>query len=337
MKSLFPHIELLGTGSYLPRHKKTSETIDIHIGKEKGTTRKLSQIHNRYWVDDKDVSSEISAHAAKEALQNAHMQPEQLSCIIAASAFPQQPLPSTAAFIQERLGLADSGIPVYDVNSSCLSHLTALDQVAPHISMNRYEHVLIVSSDMPSRGLNKNQAHSYVLFGDGAGASIFGYNNKKEGILCSHFETYSSHARASEVRGGMTLIPGVTHNEENHEDFLFDMDGKALLTKTLTTIPGFLERMFEKTSYSIKDVDVIIPHQASYQGLQVIERFFEKNLNIGKEKIVNIVAEYGNMVAASLPFTLDYAVKNNRIHKGQNILMIGTAAGLTIGGTLFEY
>ena len=155
----------------------------------------------------------------QKAVEDAKLTWDDIDCIICGSGTIQQAIPSTASLIQEQLGLQHSGIPCFDINSTCLSFITALDTISYAIECGRYKNVVIISSEISSVGLNWGQNESSILFGDGAAAVVITKGDHSSSIIASHMETYSSGAHLSEIRGGGTMIHPREYSEERKEDF----------------------------------------------------------------------------------------------------------------------
>ena len=184
---------------------------------------------------------------------------------------------------------------------------------------------MIVTSEIASIGLNKNQKESYELFADGSVAMIFGKTNDNEkGIIYSMQQTWSEGAHSTEIRGGGTILPGTKFKNENIEDYLFDMKGKEVLLLAARKLPDFFKKMYIESGITINDIDMVVPHQAS-RALELIM----KKIGIPKNKYIDIVTDYGNMVSSSIPFAFCKALEENKIKSGNLVLLAGTAAGLT--------
>ena len=328
-----------GSGHYLPRKKVLAEELDLKMGLEKGTVLKKSGVACRYYADpQEETNSKMGAWAAKEALKEAGMDASQLDVIINASGSIEQILPNGAVFIQHELGLADSGIPCFSVDSTCLSFVTTLDVVSYMLEAGRYKNVLIVSSELASVGLNWKQPESASLFGDGAVAFVIGRAEEGDSaskILSCHMETYSSAAHQCEIAGGGSRINVRTSGVDGPDDarYLFSMNGPALFETSLVKVGPFMKKLFEPLNLTLAEMDLIIPHQASLSAMNLTKR----SLQIKSEKWLTIVPDYGNMIAACIPLGLHLARCEGRVKKGDRVLLCGTSAGLSIGGMVFEY
>jgi 3-oxoacyl-[acyl-carrier-protein] synthase III len=325
-------VKIVGMGSYLPKRLRESKEIDKMIGADSGWSEKKSGVKQRYFVSD-ETATYMGAKAAKQAIENAGISLSDIDCIISASGTNEQAIPCNASLIQKHLGLQSSGIPCFDVNSTCLSFVSALDMVSYAVHAGKYENVLIVSSEISSVGLNWKQRESSILFGDGAVAIVLSPANDTSKILSSHMETYSEGAHLSEIRGGGTKLHPRIYSEQTADEFLFDMDGRAIFKLSYKLLPDFLDRLFKRTDLSIADINMVIPHQASSSAMKIIR----KKLGVKEERFMNIIDRYGNMIAASIPLALHEAVIQGRVKRGDTILLLGTSAGLSIGGIILEY
>lgn len=326
------NIKILGTGSYLPKRVVTALEIDEMIGAKAGWSEHKSGVKQRHFVTD-ETTSFMGAEAAKKAIADAGLLASDMDCIISASGTMEQVIPCNAALIQEQLGPQYAGIASFDLNSTCLSFVTALDIISYALHAGRYKHVVIISSEISSLGINWRQDESSILFGDGAVAVVLTTSDGQAGILAAHMETYSIGAHLSEIRGGGTKLHAREHNETTKNDFLFDMNGRALFKLSLKLMPRFLETLFKHTNLSIDDMSMVIPHQASAAAMNIIRR----KLHVDEPRFMNIIENYGNMIAASIPMALHEAIKQGVIHRGDRLLLLGTSAGLSIGGIILEY
>ncbi|MFE4569536.1 beta-ketoacyl-ACP synthase III [Paenibacillus chitinolyticus] len=327
-------VKVLGTGIYLPEKRVTAEDMDRRLGKPDGWVYKKSGVKVRHYAENESVS-QMGAKAAFAALADAGLEAERLDCIICTNAVPEQPIPCTAALIQSEMKLGDSGIPCLDVNSTCLSFLAGLDLISYLIDAGRYDRVLLVAPEIASVGLNYSQSESAILFGDGAAAVVVGRTpaGESSGIVASRIETYGSGAALSEVRGGGSKLPSIAYEPERIADFLFDMQGEALFKKTSKLLPDFLKKLFGEGGVTLEDVALVIPHQGSAMAMRLLQR----KLRIPDDKLMNIIEQHGNMIAASLPMGLHEAIRLGRLKRGDLTAVIGISAGLSLGGLLLEY
>ncbi len=327
-------IRILGTGKYLPKQLISAEMLDKKTGFTPGTSLGTSGVETRYFVEN-ETASLMGSIAAKEALSNAGLAISDMDCIICASGTHEQAMPATAALISEQFGIEARGIPAFDINASCLSFLTGLDLLSYAVHQQRYCHVLIVSSEIASVGLNWKDKKSCTLFGDGAAAVVIRKSNDQESskIIASDIKTYSEGAHLTEIPGGGTRFHPRDHLDAEGHPHLFRMEGREVYKLTIKVLPDFVEKLFRTADISMSHIKLVIPHQSSLSSL----RLFAKHLDIPMAKLFITVKKYGNTIASSIPLALHDAITENKILRGDKILLLGTASGLTIGGVIIEY
>ena len=301
------HVEIAGYGVCLP----------------KNTVQFKDQTRHRV-VENEETQLDLAEAAIQAALENANLSMKDIDCLVSASAVGVQPIPCTAALIHERVAKGLS-IPAMDINTTCTSFISALSTMSHLIEAGEYHRVLIVSSEVGSLGLNPKQKESYELFGDGAAAFIFQASNRDKGVIASLQCTWSEGAHDTEIRGGLTSYQPKEYSEETKTNFMFDMKGKKILLLSARVIPEMFQEFQEKSGISKDAVDYIIPHQASRALPLVMDK-----LGVSKDKYLNIVSEYGNMVSVAVPFGLAYALDHGYVKEGDTIFLMGTAAGMTV-------
>lgn len=328
-------VRILGTGEYVPRRCVSSAELDACWNKSPGWTRQRSGIAQRYYADADEPSSLMAARAAEAALDAAGLSPDEIDCIVSACSVMEQAIPCSAALIQRELGLGESGIPAFDINATCLSFLAALDTLGTTIAAGRYQHVLIVSSEIASAGLSEADAEVSMLFGDGAGAVVIGASTDKESsrILGAHFETYGIGAELCQVRSGGTRVRPHDDVQAFLDGACFQMHGRPMYRMAAQRLPVFLERLLERASVSLASIDRIIPHQASDKALTHLDALLE----LPAGRLVRTLVDRGNQMAASIPVALHHAVRSGLVKRGDTIALIGSGAGLSFGGAVLVY
>ena len=298
-------IQFTGYGVELPRN-----TVDFG-----GQTR--------YRISGEEKQISLAVSACEKALENGSITVNDIDCIVSASAVGIQPIPCMAALIHEKIAKGTS-IPALDINTTCTSFMTALDTMSYLLEAGRYKRILIFSCDVDSRALNPKQKESFQLFSDGAVAFVIEKTDKEIGVIDAMQKTWSEGAHSTEIRGGLSNLHPENYSEETKEEFMFDMNGKTVLSLSMKKIPEMMKEFLENNDMKISDIDMVVPHQASVAMPIVMEK-----LGVPKDRFINEVKEFGNMVSASVPLTLVHGLENRKIKNGDTILLIGTAAGLT--------
>jgi 3-oxoacyl-[acyl-carrier-protein] synthase-3 len=323
---------IIGTGAAVARKLWTTQTIAAAYGAHAAKQAEVSGVVQRWYCTD-ESQIDLALDAAHGAISAAGISNTDIDLIISASAVPYQTLPSTAPLVMARLGLADGTAAAFDVNSTCLSFLTGLETATRMIEAGQAMTALVVSSEIASRALPwQTDPCTAALFGDGAGAVILQASDRTGGLRAAQMRTYPSAYDACSIAAGGTRIDYHADPVAFTENATFAMEGKELFRLSSRYFKGFISDLLAKAGWTLEDVDLIIPHQASPAGLV----HMIKQVDVSPDKVVNIVSGYGNQIAASLPFAFDHAVRGGRIPDGAKILFLGTSAGVSFGGIAWQ-
>ena len=328
-------IAILGTGHAVPNQVVTSNELDERLSHPLGTIRRVSGVRQRHFASADDNAALLAAQACRKALSAAKLELAEIDCLVAASGTMDQGMPSNAALIHRELGLAPARTVALDVNMSCLSFLAAFDTFSWLIAAGRYRRILIVSADIASCGLNWQVLESSAIFGDGAAAAVLGRSPQGSAsrVLASELMSVSEGAELCQIPAGGSRFHPSRIDQELYPLALFQMDGPRLFKLAAQYVPELIKRLLKSAQLQSDKLDWIVPHQASHLALSHLR----KRLGFESERIINIFPEYGNQVAASLPTALDIAIQDGRIQRGDKLLLIGSGAGLSIGGMIIEY
>lgn len=316
----------------LPDRYVLSNELDEKCQTPIGYTEEHIGIKSRYYFDKKTVLAGGAA-AAQKAVEQAGLTWADIDCMVAAFATKWQPIPCMAACIKKELGLNDLSFPCFDIDSTCLSFMVALDSLSWLVQGGKYKNVLIVSAEQPSGVLNWQQPKSACLFGDMAVAAVIGQSAQAKKVLFSSFSTHAKGADFARIKGGQLAKLSTYYTPENKADYLFDMNGRSIYKATAQVLPDIFARAFKETGLCWDDIAMVIPHQASPLAMTLMC----KKLGIPLEKMMFTIQDYGNNVAASIPFAFAKATEQGKIKRGDKVMLLGTSAGLSIGVMLLEY
>jgi 3-oxoacyl-[acyl-carrier-protein] synthase III len=325
-------LKILGMGKYLPSRVMLSSTLEAQMGLKPGWILQKSGVEERRWAEH-ESNAELGAQALTEALENAGLAYEELDLIINASGSYDYPIPDTSCLIQRAMGKGRSGIPSFTVDATCLSFIAALEVAASFLASGRYRRIAIVSAEIASRSLNLEEKETATLLGDGAAAAIVGIAPAEEtsALLQSRLETYGDGAMYTYVKGGGNVLHP---NAGGHpSDFTFHMDGPKVLGMAFKQLRPFLKALFRPLGFGLRDCEFIVPHQASKGAIDTARRLFRWREN----QYIDHLATHGNCIAASIPMALYDAISQNRIARGDRVCLLGTGAGLSVGGLVLVY
>lgn len=320
-------VRIVATGAAVPGKPVEAEELDRQLGLRVGTSFKQTGIRSRFLSTD-ETASQLAAVACREALERSGLAWDDVDCLVAASATMDQALPFNAAMIHAELGLEERRTTTFDIGASCLSFLAALDVCSVLVDAGRFRRVMIVSADISTFTTDRSALRTNGIFGDGAAACLIERSDGGSSILASDMITLSEGVAHCQIRAGGSRfhrrVPG------SNGEALFEMKPRPLYALVARELPGFVERLLERAGVRMDEVDLVVPHQASHLALQHLRR----SLGIDRERLVDISATHGNQVGASLPTALHHGLAQGKVARGSKILLLGSGAGVTIGGML---
>jgi 3-oxoacyl-[acyl-carrier-protein] synthase-3 len=320
--------KIIGTGSYLPQRRVTNQDLAEQMAANGVETSdewivSRSGISARHYAAPEQNSSDLAVEAAKQALQMAGLQPNDIDLIIVASSTPDffGSFPSTACIVQNKLGITNHSAAV-DVQAVCSGFIYGVATADSFIKSGMHKNVLVIGAEVFSRILNFEDRGTCVLFGDGAGAVVMTASSEP-GILAAKLHADGRHA-------GILSVPGnVTGGALTGSAFLY-MDGPAVFKLAVSLLEKVATETLEQAGMSASEIDWLVPHQANLR----IMNSTAKKLGLPTEKMVVTVDQHGNTSAASIPMALDAAVRDGRIKKGEVVMMEGVGGGFTWGAVL---
>lgn len=325
-------IKIIAMGTYLPKQVSSAEVERLH-GIPNGWSEKYSGVKTRHLVTT-ESNGFMGARAAEKALEKAAIGLDEIDMLISAGGTFDYPLPNQASVIKHELkGGHKYDFPAIDVDSTCLSFVAALDFASRMLDGKGLKTILIVSSEIASKGLNSKNWETTTLFGDGAAAAIVQYDEESDSIFIKgQQKTYSQGVYHTWIEGGgnAKFFSEYPYDEELHS---FKMDGRRLLRLAKEKIPHFMNDFFHDLPINIEELDVVIPHQASKLGMQIFSSLYAFN----DKQVKSSLGYYGNCIAASIPLTFSDCIDSGEIKRGDICFLSGTSAGFSIGGVLIKY
>jgi 3-oxoacyl-[acyl-carrier-protein] synthase III len=319
---------ITGTGSCLPEQRLTNADMVARLAARGVETSdewivERTGIRARHFVSDGMFSSDLAAHACRQALDAAGCAPGDIDLIIVATSTPDMVFPSTAAILQHKLGMA--GCPVFDVQAVCSGFIYALTVADSMIQTGAASKALVVGAEVFSRLLDFNDRTTCVLFGDGAGAVVV-EASQTPGILATDIHADGKHV-------GILCVPGHVNGGQILGDPLLKMDGQAVFKLAVGVLEQTARASLAKAGRTEADIDWLIPHQANIRIMAGTAR----KLKLPMDKVVVTVDEHGNTSAASIPLALDHAVRAGQVRKGDTLLLEGVGGGFTWGSVLLDF
>ncbi len=316
--------KIIGTGSYLPQKILTNQDMAKIVDTSDEWIVARTGIKQRHIAADDENASDLALHASRRAMDAAGVKPEDIDLIIVATSTPDMIFPSTAALLQNKLGIKNNGA-AFDVQAVCSGFVYALATADKFIRCGDHQCALVIGAEIFSRILDWTDRGTCVLFGDGAGAVVLKASDKP-GIISSHLHADGSYNH-------ILCVPGTVNRGQPMGDPLLKMDGGAVFKFAVKVLEDVVLEALAANHMSIDDIDWLIPHQANTRILSATG----KKLGLAAEKVVVTVDMHGNTSAASIPLALDTAVRDGRIKAGNNVMLEGVGGGFTWGSVLLKW
>lgn len=317
--------KIIGTGSYTPNKivsnddlAKIMETSDEWIYSRTG-------IHNRHLVEQ-ETTTYMASEAAKKAMEDAGVSPEEIDIIIVGTVSGDMCYPSTACLVQAEIGAVNA--VAYDISAGCSGFLFSLNSAHAYIQAGMCKCALVIGAETLSKMMDWSDRSTCVLFGDGAGAAVV-----KAADTGIRSVTQHSDGASGDV---LVCANRKSNNPYVSNEIKLDytkMEGQEVFKFAVKMVPKCVQEVVEKAGLTINDVDYFLLHQANKRIIESVS----KRLKVSMDKFPMNIEQYGNTSAASIPILLDELNSKNTFQKGDIIVLSGFGAGLTWGATLLEW
>jgi 3-oxoacyl-[acyl-carrier-protein] synthase-3 len=317
---------ILGVGSALPDQIVTNDRFP---GSSDEWVQTRTGIRQRRFVAEGETASTLAIAAARPALESAGMDPGAVDLVIVATVSGDQPLPSTAAYVQKELGTGGGG---FDLGAACAGFVYGLAVADTMVTSGASDLALVVGTECLSRFINMDDRSTAVLFGDGAGAALVGPSDEP-GILASLLEMDGSQSELLTIPGGGSAKPASQRTLDALDHTIHMPDGGEVFRRAVIAMADSCARVLDKAGLSADDVSLLIPHQANARIIKAVA----KRLGFPMERVVLDIETVGNTSAASVPIALDRAWRAGRLSPGDLILTVAFGGGMTWGANLVRW
>lgn len=321
-----------GLGSYLPEKVLSNHDLEKMVETSDQWIVERTGIERRHIASESEATSDLCVQAARNALANANLTVDQIDMIIVGTVTGDHQMPSTACFVQSKLGAKN--IMAFDVNAACSGFIYGISIADQFIRSGMYKNILVVGAEVLSRYMNYKDRETCILFGDGAGAWVVSRAEANETNLIesSHLHSDGNLADLLILPSGGSKIPQSREAIDQGLNFM-TMKGREIFKNAVRAMALSCQEALSANGLTADQVDWIVPHQANKRIIEAVADQFKFPI----EKVIVFLQETGNTSAASIPLAFDWAVKTGKIKRGQTILLTAFGAGLTSGSVLLRY
>lgn len=318
---------VVGVGSYLPAKTLTNDDLAKFVDTNDDWIVQRTGIKERHIAAEGETTSMLGEKAARAALENAGLVPDDIDLIIVGTSTPDWTFPSTATQIQAALGITH-GV-AFDLQAVCSGFVFAVSTADKFLRSGSHKRALVIGAETFSRIVDWEDRTTCVLFGDGAGAMILEARPStgsmdERGVLTTHLRSDGRHRAKLHVDGGPSATQTVGH---------LRMEGKEVFKFAVGKVTDVVVDAFAATGITPDQLDWFVPHQANRR---IIDMSAQK-LGIAPQKVIATVHLHGNTSAASVPLALSVAVADGRIRQGDLVMLEAVGGGFTWGSALIRW
>lgn len=320
------YARIAAVGSALPSRYVTNAEMEKLVDTTDEWIVERTGIRARHFVGPGETVSSMGADAGRRALEAAGIDPSTIDLTVVATCTEDQPLPSAASLVQQKLGITGAA---FDLEAACAGFIYSLDVGSAMIAAGRAENVLIIGSEVLSSRVDFTDRTTCVLFGDGAGAAVLTPGDEP-GVLGSILENDGRHAALLQVPAGGSAMP--ESPEGQHLDKI-QMQGREVFKRAVVGMADAASRLLDKSGFGMEDVTLLVPHQANARIIKAVA----DRLHFPMNRMFVDLEEVGNTSAASVPIAMDHAWRQGRIQPGDLVLTVAFGAGLAWGANLIRW
>jgi 3-oxoacyl-[acyl-carrier-protein] synthase-3 len=318
---------VVSTGAYLPSRVVSNDVLTHIVETSDEWIRSRTGIRERRIAAQDEMTSDMGAKAAQQALQRGGVDPESIDLIIVATCTPDTIFPSTACHIQRKIGATRAA--AFDLLAACSGFLYAMITADQFIASGVYRTILVVGAEKLSSIVNWRDRNTCVLFGDGAGAVVLQHREGGRGLLAFNLGADGSQP------GILNLMTreGASFDGESVTGPFIEMAGKEVYRQAVSAMNRSAEECLEKAGCKPEQIRWFIPHQANFRIVEAVAQ----RMNVALDRFVINLDRYGNMSSACVPVALHETLMSGQLDRGDLILLVTFGGGVTWGSLVLEW
>jgi 3-oxoacyl-[acyl-carrier-protein] synthase-3 len=322
-------VSIIGTGAYLPENTVTNRDLEKIVDTSDEWIFSRTGMRERRIARPDQTTSDLAAGAAGAALADAGIGAEEIDLLVVATLSPDMFFPSTACFVQEKIGAKNAWC--YDLGAACSGSLYALETAKNQIACGAVSTALVIGAEKMSAFIDWKDRNTCVLFGDGAGAMVLRATGAERGIMKGVFGSDGSLAHQLWTPGGGSRNP-MTHEMLDQKLQYLKMEGREVYKHAVTQMTQSVRDALAANHLSADDIKLFVPHQANARIIHAIG----SRLHVEDRMFLN-VEKYANTSAAALPIAIDEAVRSGQVSTGDLMLLVAFGGGFTWGANVVEW
>lgn len=326
-----------GTGAYLPERVLTNAELEKMVETTDEWITQRTGIRQRRIAAEHESTSDLALQAARGALEQSGLHPEDLDGVILCTVTPDTYLPAGAAYVQAGLGAQKAF--AFDLNAACTGFVYGLAVATGLIESGAYRHILVIGAEALSRITDFTDRNTCILFGDGAGAVVLSGYDETDAAPRGGSQLLDSYLRSDGTGSELICMPGGGARRPASPETVAErlhflrMQGREVFKFATRSMLELLEVAFQRNSITVDDLDLVVPHQVNNRIIEAVLR----KISIPEDRLYLNLDRYGNTSAASVPIALHEATQEGKLVRGNLVLLVAFGAGLTWGYNLLRW
>lgn len=333
------HSKITGLGFYVPENVVTNDDLSKLIDTNDEWIQERTGIkERRHVVLAEDTTSGMALKASKIAIERAGIDKNDIDFIVFATLSPDYYFPGPGVTLQKELGIKTVG--ALDIRNQCSGFIYALSVADQFIKTGMYKNILVVGSEIHSKGLDMTTRGRgvSVIFGDGAGAAVLSRTEDlSKGILSTHLHSEGEHAEELALiapgMGKRWVTDIIKENNPEDESYYPHMNGQFVFKNAVVRFSEVINEGLQANDLQVSDINMLIPHQANLR----ISQFIQQKFKLTDDQVYNNIMKYGNTTAASVPIALTEAWENGKIKEGDLVVLAAFGSGFTWASAIIRW
>jgi 3-oxoacyl-[acyl-carrier-protein] synthase-3 len=320
---------ITAVGAYVPDYVLSNQVLETMVDtNDEWITTRTGIKERRILKEEGKGTSFMAIKAAQDLLSKSNTNPEDIDLVIVATATPDMPVASTAAYTASQIG-ANNAFS-YDLHAACSSFLYGMSTAASYVESGRYKKVLLIGADKMSSIIDYTDRTTCIIFGDGAGAVLFEANEEGLGFQDEYLRTDGVGREFLKIDAGGSILPASEETVQNKQHYVFQ-DGKTVFKFAVSNMADVSAKIMERNNLSHDDVNWLVPHQANKRIIDATAN----RMGLEENKVMMNIQKYGNTTSATLPLLLaDY---EKQLKKGDNLVFAAFGGGFTWGAIYLKW
>ncbi len=320
---------ITAVGKYVPEHTLTNKELESMVDtNDEWITTRTGIKERRILKEEGAGTSFMAIRAAEDLLNKSGVNASEIEVVIVATATPDLPVASTAAYTASKIGAINAFS--YDLQAACSSFLYAMSTASRYIESGRYKKVLVIGADKMSSIIDYTDRATCIIFGDGAGAVLFEPNSENLGLQDEYLRSDGIGREYLKIEAGGSILPSSEETVKKGQHFVHQ-EGRTVFKFAVSNMADVAEKMLVRNHLTKEDIQWLVPHQANKRIIEATAN----RVGLEEEKVMMNIHKYGNTTSATLPLLLaDY---EKDLKKGDNLIFAAFGGGFTWGAIYLKW